>query len=106
MFQCGFISRYVIIIFASYYYSFLNYILSGNEQDYIIVSLVRSWELGFLTNLRRTNVMLTRCKKGMFIVSSQKFLSGKGSDTLVGTLLKKMGTESWLDMKAVEEGNF
>jgi len=80
--------------------------LLGNEQDYIIVSLVRSWGLGFLTDLRRTNVMLTRCKKGMFIVSSQKFLSSKGSDTLVGTLLKKMGAESWLDMKAVEEGNF
>jgi len=46
----------------------------GNEEDYIIISLVRSRELGFLNNLRRTNVMLTRCKLGMFIVTSKQFL--------------------------------
>lgn len=80
--------------------------LLGNEKDYIIISLVRTRELGFLTNLRRTNVMLTRCKKGMFIVSSQKFLTGVGSSTLVGTFVKKLGPEAWLDMKDVEEGKF
>jgi len=78
----------------------------GNEKDYIIISLVRTRELGFLTNLRRTNVMLTRCKKGMFIVSSRKFLTGVGSSTLVGTFVEKLGSEAWLDVKDVEEGNF
>ncbi|KAF8896424.1 AAA domain-containing protein [Infundibulicybe gibba] len=48
----------------------------GNEEDYIIISLVRSRELGFMRDLRRTNVMLTRCKKGMFIISSQGFIKG------------------------------
>ena len=37
----------------------------GNERDYIIVSLVRTRGLGFLDDHRRTNVMLTRCKRGM-----------------------------------------
>jgi regulator of nonsense transcripts 1 len=42
----------------------------------------------------------------MFIVSSHKFLDGVGSSTLVGTLVEKLGPESWLDMKDLEEGNF
>jgi hypothetical protein len=50
--------------------------------------------------------MLTRCKKGMFIVSSHKFLTGVGSGTLVGTFVEKLGPKAWLDMKDVEEGNF
>ncbi|RDB26163.1 Regulator of nonsense transcripts 1 [Hypsizygus marmoreus] len=78
----------------------------GNEQDYIVISLVRSRECGFLTNLRRTNVMLTRCKKGMFIISSRKFITGVGAPTLVGTLAEQVGSEAWLDIKDVEEGKF
>ena len=74
----------------------------GNEEDYIIVSLVRSRELGFLKNLRRTNVMLTRCKRGMFICSSRAFLSGQGSNSLVGKLLKHAGEDSWLDLENLE----
>ena len=70
-------------------------IKSGNEDDYIIVSVVRNREPGFLKNWRRTNVMLTRCKKGMFIFSSKQFLTGPGAETLVGALLNKMGG-SWL----------
>lgn len=93
-----------IILF--YFYLLLTCIYLGNEQDFIIISLVRSRELGFLDNERRTNVMLTRCKKGMFILTSQKFLVGKGSTTLVGTLLEKMGPDAWLDISDVEEGNF
>jgi hypothetical protein len=50
--------------------------------------------------------MLTRCKKGMFIVSSRKFLTGVGSSTLVGKFVETLGPEAWLDMKDVEEGNF
>jgi superfamily I DNA and/or RNA helicase len=77
--------------------------LLGNEEDYIIISLVRSRELGFLKNLRRTNVMLTRCKRGMFICSSRAFLSGPGSHSLVGKLLKDMGEESWLDLDNLDQ---
>ncbi|KAJ3515427.1 hypothetical protein NLJ89_g1766 [Agrocybe chaxingu] len=78
----------------------------SNEDDYIIISVVRSRGLGFLTNLRRTNVMLSRCKRGMFIVSSKQFLEGAGAQTLVGTLLQKIGTENWLTQANIEAGNF
>ena len=76
----------------------------GNEEDYIIISLVRSRELGFLKNLRRTNVMLTRCKRGMFICSSRAFLDGpQGSKSLVGQLLKHVGQAAWLDLNDLEK---
>ncbi|KAG6856897.1 hypothetical protein H0H87_012478 [Tephrocybe sp. NHM501043] len=76
----------------------------GNEEDYIIISLVRSRDLGFLDNRRRTNVMLTRCKKGMYIITSHKFISGHGAATLVGELAERMGAEAWLKIKDLEEG--
>jgi superfamily I DNA and/or RNA helicase len=75
----------------------------GNEDDYIIISLVRSRDLGFLKNLRRTNVMLTRCRYGMFICSSQAFLLAMGSKSLVGQLLKHVGEDAWLDLKDIED---
>ncbi|KAF9525642.1 AAA domain-containing protein, partial [Crepidotus variabilis] len=77
----------------------------GNEDDYIIISVVRTREIGFLKNLRRTNVMLTRCKKGMFIISNKQFLLGAGSKTLVATLLAKAGSV-WLTEKEIQNGNF
>jgi superfamily I DNA and/or RNA helicase len=60
----------------------------GNEDDYIIVSLVRTVKVGFLSNQRRTNVMLSRCKKGMVLCANKSFLTGnpKASKTLVGKL--------------------
>ncbi|KAJ7227297.1 P-loop containing nucleoside triphosphate hydrolase protein [Mycena pura] len=79
----------------------------GNEEDFIIISLVRSMSLGFLQNLRRTNVMLTRCKRGMYIVTSQAFLhNGVGKDSIVGELSKYVGDIGWLEMKDIEDGNF
>ncbi|KAE9405144.1 hypothetical protein BT96DRAFT_988692 [Gymnopus androsaceus JB14] len=80
----------------------------GNEDNYIIVSIVRSMRIGFLSNLRRTNVMLTRFKRGMFIVTSKKFVTGPGEATLVGQLAshfeKEMGPEVWMNLKDMEEG--
>ncbi|PSS19948.1 hypothetical protein PHLCEN_2v3121 [Hermanssonia centrifuga] len=79
----------------------------GNEDDYIIISLVRSDGLGFLEDLRRTNVMLTRCKKGMFICTSWDFLvDGKGANSLVGRLAASCGDDAWLSMEDLAEGNF
>jgi regulator of nonsense transcripts 1 len=81
---------------------------SGNEEDYIIISLVRSRGLGFLDNLRRTNVMLTRCKKGMFIITSRKFMDGIGGESLVGELQDcledKWGEKVWLTEEQVDQG--
>jgi len=78
----------------------------GNEDDYIVISLVRSQALGFLKNLRRTNVMLTRCKRGMFICSSRVFLEGSASKSLVGKLLKHVGEQGWLELSDLEAGNY
>jgi hypothetical protein len=81
--------------------------LIGNEDDYIIISVVRSKELGFLKDLRRTNVMLTRCKRGMFICTSWSFLvDGKGSNSLVGRMAAECGDDAWLGMADVDAGNF
>ncbi|KAK0469717.1 AAA domain-containing protein [Desarmillaria tabescens] len=76
----------------------------GNEDDYIIVSVVRSKKLGFLVNERRVNVMLTRCKKGMIICSSRAFLEGIGSRSLIGGLAARMGTRSWVEYHEVLNG--
>ncbi|KAK7033216.1 AAA-12 domain-containing protein [Favolaschia claudopus] len=79
----------------------------GNEEEYIIISLVRTAGLGFLTNLRRTNVMLTRCMRGMYIVSSKAFLhNGHGRDCIVGELSRYVDEIGWLDIKDVESGEF
>jgi len=73
----------------------------GNEEDYIVISLVRSMALGFLADLRRTNVMLTRCKKGMIICTSQNFMKRAGWDSLVGNLLEYYEHE-WIDQDQLE----
>lgn len=52
-----------IVILFIYYLT----LLLGQEDDFIIISLVRTKNIGFLLNERRANVMLTRAKKGMFI---------------------------------------
>ncbi|KAM0687683.1 hypothetical protein COBT_001077 [Conglomerata obtusa] len=45
----------------------------GQEKDVLIISLVRSndeSEIGFLNEIRRTNVAITRCKMGLFVVGN------------------------------------
>ncbi|KLO11672.1 hypothetical protein SCHPADRAFT_798767, partial [Schizopora paradoxa] len=46
----------------------------GNEADYILLSVVRTEAPGFLKSKQRVNVMLTRCKKGMVIISNCAFM--------------------------------
>ncbi|KAG2336689.1 hypothetical protein BDR05DRAFT_847181, partial [Suillus weaverae] len=58
----------------------------SNKEDYIMISLIRSTVLRFLANLHRTNVMLTRCKKGMIICTSQRFMKRAGRKSLMGSL--------------------
>ncbi|KAK0204848.1 P-loop containing nucleoside triphosphate hydrolase protein [Desarmillaria ectypa] len=76
----------------------------GNEEDYIIISLVRSRSIGFLDSLRRTNVMLTRCKKGMYILTSRSFIDGAGESSLAGELANHVGKEAWLTVEDVVQG--
>ncbi|KAF9485150.1 hypothetical protein BDN70DRAFT_676483 [Pholiota conissans] len=67
----------------------------GNEDDYIVISLVRSAKLGFMKEMRRTNVMLTRCKKAMIICTSRKFIEGPAADSLVGKLSRSLPDSAW-----------
>lgn len=81
--------------------------ISGNEEDIIVLSLVRTKELGFLKDLRRTNVMLTRCKKFMFVVSSWDFLvNGLGRQSLAGQMAACLGDDSWISSEDIDSGNW
>jgi len=79
---------------------------TGNEDHVIIISVVRSKGLGFLTSTRRTNVMLSRCQRRMYVVSSRAFLEGKGSNSLVGKMAAELGSRpgAWLTQKDLEDG--
>jgi len=79
---------------------------TGNEGDHIIVSVVRSRNIGFLQNERRTNVMLTRCKKSMIICTSRAFMSSpQVSGTLIGRLAASLGPGAWIERRNVLNGN-
>ncbi|EED85947.1 predicted protein [Postia placenta Mad-698-R] len=78
----------------------------GNEDDFIIISLVRTKDLGFLTDLRRTNVMLTRCKRGMYICTSWEFIQVIAKETLVGKMAIEFGDDAWIGMGQLEAGEF
>jgi hypothetical protein len=84
------------------------YVETGNEDHVIVISVVRSKKIGFLSSLRRTNVMLTRCQRRMYIVSSRAFLEGKGADSLVGKMAAELGKRpgAWLSRKDIEDWNF
>lgn len=69
---------------------------TGNEDDHILISLVRSKKVGFLREPRRVNVMLTRCKKSMTICTSKAFLEQVAPDSLVAALAVMLGVKCWL----------
>ncbi|KAG6918475.1 hypothetical protein DXG01_014102 [Tephrocybe rancida] len=82
----------------------------GNEADFVLVSVVRSGSgPGFLSSINRMNVLLTRCRKGLVIVSNRSFIGGGGYNTLLGRLERhwtqiqgQSGT--WVDWRAVSDG--
>ncbi|KAI0800446.1 AAA domain-containing protein, partial [Fomes fomentarius] len=81
----------------------------GHEAPYIIVSAVRTTKAGFLRSLNRLNVMLTRCKQGMVLVTQRAFLLNGGKNTLLGKLAehweKKVGQKAaWADAMEVADG--
>jgi hypothetical protein len=82
--------------------------MTGNDADYVLVSVVRTTEPGFLRSLNRMNVMLTRARKGMVIVTSAPFLhSGEGATTLLGKLShhwEHTGGVPWIDSRRVADG--
>ncbi|KAA1467651.1 hypothetical protein DENSPDRAFT_257146 [Dentipellis sp. KUC8613] len=78
----------------------------GNEDDYIVISVVRTKSLGFLSKRRRSNVMLSRCKRGMIICSSRGFLNGPGSSSLIGQLAAECGDEAWFTRQQILNGDW
>ncbi|EIW84346.1 hypothetical protein CONPUDRAFT_50903 [Coniophora puteana RWD-64-598 SS2] len=77
----------------------------GNEDNHIIVSLVRTERIGFLKNVRRTNVMLTRCKRSMVICTDRAFMSGAAQNTLPGKLAQRLGPGNWLHESDILNGH-
>ncbi|KAG8213318.1 P-loop containing nucleoside triphosphate hydrolase protein [Butyriboletus roseoflavus] len=81
----------------------------GNEEDYIIISLVRSRDLGFLEDKRRMNVMLSRCKRGMVIFTNKAYIdkyAGPGK-SLVGELsCNWYNGEAWLEVGDLGKTHF
>ncbi len=81
-----------------------NHRWSGNEADYVILSSVRTKHAGFLKSQPRMNVALTRCKKGMVVVTDKSFLQGAGKSTLLGQLCRTWSrhhVSCWIDRKAM-----
>lgn len=85
--------------------------LPGNEADYVIVSVVRSARAGFLNSPNRMNVLLTRCRKGLVIVSNRNFLdvNGGGSQTLLGKLVAyyrfQHPSYDWTDWRSISSAS-
>ncbi|KAG8994071.1 hypothetical protein FRB94_010188 [Tulasnella sp. JGI-2019a] len=61
----------------------------GNEEEYILISTVRTSGTGFLDLDNRVNVMLTRCKKGMVIFTHKGFIRRDAAHSLVGILAQE-----------------
>ncbi|KAI0653588.1 AAA domain-containing protein, partial [Cubamyces menziesii] len=61
----------------------------GHEAPYVVISAVRTTAPGFLCARSRANVMLTRCERGMVLVSQRTFLRGPGARTLLGELARR-----------------
>lgn len=81
----------------------------GNEEDYIIISLVRSRDLGFLADKRRMNVMLSRCKRGMVIFTNKAYVekyAGPGK-SLIGELVYNWyDGEAWIEVGDLDKTHF
>ena len=62
--------------------------------------------MGFLKEMRRVNVMLTRCKKGMAICTSRKFIEGPAAESLVGKLSRSLPGSVWVKSRQVQDARF
>ncbi|KDQ17077.1 hypothetical protein BOTBODRAFT_224637 [Botryobasidium botryosum FD-172 SS1] len=81
----------------------------GNEAPIVLISIVRTTAAGFLKLMNRVNVMLTRCKTAMVILSSRRFLrETNASNTLIGLLAEEWEMHqphTWIDWRRVAQGS-
>ncbi|KAL0954952.1 hypothetical protein HGRIS_003885 [Hohenbuehelia grisea] len=68
----------------------------GNEDDIIIVSVVPTDRIGFLQELRRVNVMLTRCTQRMIVCTNRSFIEDIAGSTLLGMMAAAFGDGVWV----------
>ncbi|NPB04887.1 MAG: IGHMBP2 family helicase, partial [Aquificae bacterium] len=77
----------------------------GREKEVIIISLVRSnpdEEIGFLEDLRRLNVALTRAKRKLILVGDAKTLSTNEVYKKLIDFIKEKG--KYLTASGLEKG--
>jgi hypothetical protein len=69
----------------------------------VILSSVRTQQAGFLNSRPRMNVALTRCRKGMIVVTNKCFLRSTGSSTLLSQLCNTWSqhSDAWVDWKVI-----
>lgn len=85
-------------------YSFINlclvysFFVTGNEEHFIIISIVCLEKIGFFNENQHVNIMLTH-KKGKIILTSWAFVKGKASSSLVGSLATALGPQAWVELK-------
>lgn len=79
---------------------------TGNEADHVIISVVRTEKIGFLNNRRRSNVMLSRCKRSMTICTNRAFVNGEALTTLLGDMCAEWGSGAWLSTRDILAGRF
>jgi hypothetical protein len=70
----------------------------------VILSSVRTGHPGFLKSQPRMNVALTRCRKGMVVVTAKSFLERVGKSMLLGKLCRAWSQHHeacWIDWRAM-----
>ncbi|CAE6384519.1 unnamed protein product [Rhizoctonia solani] len=75
----------------------------GNEADYIITTLTKTTFSSFLSSINRLNVLLTRCKKGIVVISQKEFITRTGG-LLRGLWWKYESDDIWKDADEVGKG--
>ncbi|CAE6450939.1 unnamed protein product [Rhizoctonia solani] len=75
----------------------------GREADYIITTLTKTTFSSFLTSVNRLNVLLTRCKKGLVVVTQKEFVRRTGG-LLLRLWWEYENDNIWTDAKDVMNG--
>ncbi|CAG8637969.1 12643_t:CDS:2, partial [Funneliformis mosseae] len=53
---------------------------AGEEANIVIISLVRSFSLGFLKSTNRINVLLSRAREGMYLIVNTELMETRSND--------------------------